>query len=229
MQASSEEAARKMRSKCNVNRQQRPAASAATDQKRDGTVEAKYEHSTGRRPARTRAGHGPRMSLGAAVLLVALLGPALEVRHGPSTTGVSGSEFPERECCDPVYPPMPDPDPVPGPAYPTTTISTSSSFQTGQSGIGGGGLIGGGTGGSTAVGNELGGGLIGTGSGSQLSSSRPMHIGYSGEFKWEREANAARLSKGKFVENLSKIIIRKHLRIKRKLCNVNTQNNTLSF
>ncbi|XP_035898075.1 uncharacterized protein LOC118505829 isoform X4 [Anopheles stephensi] len=179
-----------MRSKCNVNRQQQQqqqqwlATSKATDQSGQSSV-GKQNECTGRRLARTRAGP-PRMSLGATMLLVTLLGPALDVRHGPCTT-VSGSEFPERECCDPVYPPMPDPEPVPGPAYPTTTISTSSSFQTGQGGQGvGGGLhIGGGGGGgagagSTAVGNELGGGLIGTGSGGQLSSSRPMHIGYSG-------------------------------------------------
>ncbi|XP_052902826.1 uncharacterized protein LOC128310265 [Anopheles moucheti] len=169
-----------MRSKCNVHRQQRLAATEAKDQGgREAVGEANGR--TGWRPARTRVAGPPRRSLGAAMLLAMLLGPALELRHGPSTS-VSGSEFPERECCDPVYPPMPDPEPVPGPAYPTTTISTSSSFQTGQSGMVGGGLVGGGIGGagSTAVGNELGGGLIGTGSGSQLSSSRPMHIGYSG-------------------------------------------------
>lgn len=33
------------------------------------------------------------------------------------------SEFPERECCDPIYPI--DPEPLP-PALPTTTISSSS-------------------------------------------------------------------------------------------------------
>ncbi|XP_049278946.1 uncharacterized protein LOC125761657 isoform X2 [Anopheles funestus] len=173
-----------MRSKCNVHRRQRLAASTAKDQAGWDTV-GEENGRTGRRPARTRVAGPRRMSLGAAMLLVIVLGPALDVRQRPSTS-VSGSEFPERECCDPVYPPMPDPEPVPGPAYPTTTISTSSSFQTGQSGMGGGGLLGGGGGiggaggGSTAVGNELGGGLIGTGSGSQLSSSRPMHIGYSG-------------------------------------------------
>uniref|UniRef100_A0A182MEN4 Uncharacterized protein n=1 Tax=Anopheles culicifacies TaxID=139723 RepID=A0A182MEN4_9DIPT len=176
-----------MRSKCNVHRQQRLTA---TDQ--GGWEAISVEHGrTGTRPARTRvAGPPPRMSLGATILLAILLGPALDVRQRPCTS-VSGSEFPERECCDPVYPPMPDPEPVPGPAYPTTTISTSSSFQTGQSGMIGGGLVGGGSGGagagSTAVGNELGGGLIGTGSGSQLSSSRPMHIGYSGKFSgWKK-------------------------------------------
>uniref|UniRef100_A0A1I8JU64 GDNF/GAS1 domain-containing protein n=1 Tax=Anopheles funestus TaxID=62324 RepID=A0A1I8JU64_ANOFN len=173
-----------MRSKCYVHRRQRLAASTAKDQGGWDTV-GEENGRTGRRPARTRVAGPRRMSLGAAMLLVIVLGPALDVRQRPSTS-VSGSEFPERECCDPVYPPMPDPEPVPGPAYPTTTISTSSSFQTGQSGMGGGGLlggsggIGGAGGGSTAVGNELGGGLIGTGSGSQLSSSRPMHIGYSG-------------------------------------------------
>ena len=33
------------------------------------------------------------------------------------------SEFPERECCDPIYPPEPEPIP---PALPTTTIASSS-------------------------------------------------------------------------------------------------------
>ncbi|XP_055716353.1 uncharacterized protein LOC129810103 isoform X4 [Phlebotomus papatasi] len=43
------------------------------------------------------------------------------------------SEFPERECCDPIYPPIPNPEPVP-PALPTTTISPSSPTPTGRSG-----------------------------------------------------------------------------------------------
>lgn len=34
------------------------------------------------------------------------------------------SEFPERECCDPIYPLIPDPEPLP-PALPTTTISST--------------------------------------------------------------------------------------------------------
>ncbi|KFB41430.1 hypothetical protein ZHAS_00009015 [Anopheles sinensis] len=121
--------------------------------------------------ARTRGRPRPRMALGLAVaLLVTLL-------------GVRGSEFPERECCDPVYPPMPDPDPVPpGAAHPTTTISSSSSFQTGQTGEEGGRgrdsgtALGGGDHGGGA------GGPAGTGPGNHPSSSRPMHIGYSGEF-----------------------------------------------
>lgn len=36
------------------------------------------------------------------------------------------SEFPERECCDPIYPLIPELDQLP-PALPTTTISSSSS------------------------------------------------------------------------------------------------------
>ena len=37
------------------------------------------------------------------------------------------SEFPDRECCDPVFPfDITDPEPLP-PALPTTTISSSSS------------------------------------------------------------------------------------------------------
>ncbi|GAB0094871.1 glial cell line-derived neurotrophic family receptor-like, isoform E [Sergentomyia squamirostris] len=38
-----------------------------------------------------------------------------------------------RECCDPIYPPIPNPEPVP-PALPTTTISPSSPTPTGRSG-----------------------------------------------------------------------------------------------
>uniref|UniRef100_A0A182Q1J1 Uncharacterized protein n=1 Tax=Anopheles farauti TaxID=69004 RepID=A0A182Q1J1_9DIPT len=170
-----------MSASCNVGGRQRFAASVP------GGAD---ECAGGGHRGRTRvARHGwPRLSYGCAAcfLLVTLLGPAFD--GGPNwrpTHFVGGSEFPERECCDPVYPPMPDPEPVPGPAYPTTTISSSSSFQTGLGGGvgvgGGGGLIGGGGVGSTAVGNELGGGgLTGMGTGSgQLSSSRPMHIGYS--------------------------------------------------
>lgn len=41
------------------------------------------------------------------------------------------SEFPERECCDPIYP-MPDPDPVQ--PLPTTTLPSSPSTLTGRSG-----------------------------------------------------------------------------------------------
>ncbi|XP_035782905.1 uncharacterized protein LOC118461558 isoform X1 [Anopheles albimanus] len=131
-------------------------------------------------------------SVGVAVLWLAVLLATL--------SAVLASEFPERECCDPVYPPMPDPDALPGPAYPTTTISTSS-FQTGPNGgggaAGGAGFGGLGEGGSTAyggAGSELAGGIVGGGfaaggpgsgsiggaAGNQLSSSRPMHIGYSG-------------------------------------------------
>ncbi|XP_058120418.1 uncharacterized protein LOC131284934 [Anopheles ziemanni] len=107
------------------------------------------------------------MSVGLAValLLVTLL-------------GVRGSEFPERECCDPVYPPMPEPDPDPGAVHPTTTISSSSSFQTGQTGEEGGRGRDSGT--ALGGGEHGGGGPPGTGPGNHLSSSRPMHIGYSG-------------------------------------------------
>ncbi|XP_058466085.1 uncharacterized protein LOC131439242 isoform X5 [Malaya genurostris] len=80
------------------------------------------------------------------VLLVAscLLGMPASIR---------ASEFPERECCDPIYPPLPDPEPMPpGPILPTITISTSSS----GGGGGGGGVGGGGIGG--------GGGSVGSGS-----------------------------------------------------------------
>ena len=44
------------------------------------------------------------------------------------------SEFPERECCDPIYPPIPDAEPLPPALPPTTTISSSSSNPTGRSG-----------------------------------------------------------------------------------------------
>jgi hypothetical protein len=51
------------------------------------------------------------------------------------TEMIKSSEFPERECCDPIYPPlmMPDPEPLP-PALPTTTVSSSSATPTGRSG-----------------------------------------------------------------------------------------------
>lgn len=51
---------------------------------------------------------------------------------------VHASEFPERECCDPIYPPMPvDPEPVPPPAVQPTATTSSSSQATpfGQSGM----------------------------------------------------------------------------------------------
>lgn len=45
------------------------------------------------------------------------------------------SEFPERECCDPIYPLIPDLEPLP-PNQPTTTIaSSSSSYLAGAGGI----------------------------------------------------------------------------------------------
>ncbi|XP_058812730.1 uncharacterized protein LOC131677126 isoform X5 [Topomyia yanbarensis] len=77
-----------------------------------------------------------------ALLLVAscLLGMPASVR---------ASEFPERECCDPIYPPMPDPEPIPpGSVQPTISISTSSS---GGSGGGGGGTGAAGPGGLGAL------------------------------------------------------------------------------
>uniref|UniRef100_A0A182FB09 Uncharacterized protein n=1 Tax=Anopheles albimanus TaxID=7167 RepID=A0A182FB09_ANOAL len=141
-------------------------------------------------------------SVGVAVLWLAVLLATL--------SPVLASEFPERECCDPVYPPMPDPEALPGPAYPTTTISTSS-FQTGPNGgggaAGGAGFGGLGEGGSTAyggAGSELAGGIVGGGfaaggpgsgsiggaAGNQLSSSRPMHIGYSGYCRVTHDLNA---------------------------------------
>lgn len=47
---------------------------------------------------------------------------------------VHASEFPDRECCDPIYPPMiPDPDPLP-PALPTATTSSSLASPIGRSG-----------------------------------------------------------------------------------------------
>ncbi|XP_052870389.1 uncharacterized protein LOC128275959, partial [Anopheles cruzii] len=145
----------------------------------------------GRRRTKVSARGRGWLPFGATVLLAALLGPPFDVPRGPDSSGrggggggggggvVSGSEFPERECCDPVYPPMPDLDGLPGPVYPTTTISTSS-FQTGGGG-GAGAEAGGGElgGGSSSGGLSGGGGGGGPGAGNQLSSSRPMHIGYS--------------------------------------------------
>lgn len=47
---------------------------------------------------------------------------------------VHASEFPERECCDPIYPPMPsDPEPIP-PALPTAIASSSQATPIGRSG-----------------------------------------------------------------------------------------------
>lgn len=46
---------------------------------------------------------------------------------------VGGSEFPERECCDPIYPLQPSVEPLP--ALPTTETSLSSPA------LGGGGLM----------------------------------------------------------------------------------------
>lgn len=53
---------------------------------------------------------------------------------------VHASEFPERECCDPIYPPMPaDPEPLP-PALPTVTTSSSQATPIGRSGTRGRGM-----------------------------------------------------------------------------------------
>uniref|UniRef100_A0A182J528 Uncharacterized protein n=1 Tax=Anopheles atroparvus TaxID=41427 RepID=A0A182J528_ANOAO len=201
---------RKMRVRCNVSHRQRSeaavagveaagavtikpkvlrgpsiAATASGEALREGASGVSGGENVGREAHRsTGARTRGRMSLGLAVLLVTLLGPAFDGR--PSGVGVRGSEFPERECCDPVYPPMPDPDPAPGAANPTTTISSSSPFQTGQAGGEGGLGMGGGGGresGTALGGGEHGGGgggPAGTGPGNHLSSSRPMHIGYSG-------------------------------------------------
>ena len=46
---------------------------------------------------------------------------------------VHASEFPERECCDPIHPPMPEPEPLP-PALPTATTSSSLASPIGRSG-----------------------------------------------------------------------------------------------
>lgn len=46
------------------------------------------------------------------------------------------SEFPERECCDPIYPLIAEPEPFPPSNLPTTTIaSSSSSYVAGAGGI----------------------------------------------------------------------------------------------
>ena len=45
------------------------------------------------------------------------------------------SEFPERECCDPIYPLIPELEELP-PALPTTTIvSSPSSYSVGVGGV----------------------------------------------------------------------------------------------
>lgn len=55
---------------------------------------------------------------------------------------LNGSEFPERECCDPIYPLIPEQEPFP-PALPTTTISSSlSPYAVGAGGVGAGVLQG---------------------------------------------------------------------------------------
>ncbi|XP_055615554.1 uncharacterized protein LOC129761802 isoform X2 [Toxorhynchites rutilus septentrionalis] len=92
------------------------------------------------------------------------------------------SEFPERECCDPVYPPIPDPEPLPpGSVLPTTTISTSSSGggaggSGGISGFGGLGPLPGGYEGAGSMGGLPEGGLGAIG---HLGISKNT-IGYSG-------------------------------------------------
>ncbi|XP_055590351.1 uncharacterized protein LOC129742447 isoform X4 [Uranotaenia lowii] len=97
---------------------------------------------------------------------------------------VWASEFPERECCDPVYPPMPDPEPVPpgllpAPLPTTTSISLYGSVPgAGGSELGGtghgGGIVDLSPGGLAAGGGLIGGGIAGGG----------LHghskIGYSG-------------------------------------------------
>ncbi|XP_021712354.1 uncharacterized protein LOC5567775 isoform X2 [Aedes aegypti] len=80
---------------------------------------------------------GPKFS--ALLLVAAAAGCCCFGVMGPVV--VRASEFPERECCDPVYPPLPDPEPIPpgGAVMPTTTISTSSSgMGMGGAGMGGG-------------------------------------------------------------------------------------------
>ena len=48
---------------------------------------------------------------------------------------VHASEFPDRECCDPVYPAMPqDPEPLPPAVLPTATTSSSQASPIGRSG-----------------------------------------------------------------------------------------------
>lgn len=46
------------------------------------------------------------------------------------------SEFPERECCDPIYPLIPELDALPPNNQPTTTISSSPSYAVGVTGAG---------------------------------------------------------------------------------------------
>lgn len=46
------------------------------------------------------------------------------------------SEFPERECCDPIYPLIPELDALPPNNQPTTTISSSPSYAVGVTGVG---------------------------------------------------------------------------------------------
>lgn len=60
------------------------------------------------------------------------------------------SEFPERECCDPIYPLIPELDSLP-PASPTTTLSaSSSSYSVGAGGASNTGILPGRSGESTA-------------------------------------------------------------------------------
>ncbi|XP_055524972.1 uncharacterized protein LOC129718325 isoform X2 [Wyeomyia smithii] len=89
---------------------------------------------------------------------------------------IRASEFPERECCDPIYPPIPDPEPMPpGPVLPTTTISTAGAPGGGGNAVGPGlGSIPGGYGASGGLpGAAIGGGI------SHLGISKNT-IGYSG-------------------------------------------------
>lgn len=46
---------------------------------------------------------------------------------------VKCSEFPERECCDPIYP-NPDPEPSP-PSQPTSNLPSSPASPLGRSGM----------------------------------------------------------------------------------------------
>lgn len=88
-------------------------------------------------------GHRSRGRKFSALLLVAAAAGCccLGLCPAPPPTLVGASEFPERECCDPVYPPLPDPESMPpgGQVLPTTTISSSASGGLGAAGIGGGG------------------------------------------------------------------------------------------
>jgi hypothetical protein len=45
------------------------------------------------------------------------------------------SEFPERECCDPIYPSIPDLELLPPAAEQTTTIASSSSSYSAGNGV----------------------------------------------------------------------------------------------